>query len=141
MWIPLGTDLPSAVRQRVALEQPADVMKHLRRSFGRISGRALRKKIEFDLTWDDCQMMMSRAAGRCEVSGIPFHLDGIGDLSRRPFAPSVDRIQSKIGYTAANCRLVCVAVNVAMNEWGVDTLMLVLQSIKSLRSRRKAAEY
>ena len=35
---------------------------------------------------------------------------------------SLDRIDSSKGYTVENCRLVCTAVNLAMNEWGEDVL-------------------
>lgn len=40
----------------------------------------------------------------------------------RPFMPSIDRTNSAKGYTAGNCRLVCVAANFAMNEWGQGVL-------------------
>lgn len=41
---------------------------------------------------------------------------------RRPLAPSIDRIDSSLGYTRQNCRIVCAAVNYAMNVWGEDVL-------------------
>src|SRR5690606_21411241 len=44
---------------------------------------------------------------------------------RRPFAPSLDRIDTSTGYEAGNCRLVCVLANIALNEWGEDVFARV----------------
>jgi hypothetical protein len=47
-------------------------------------------------------------------------MEDLGCLVRHPYAPSLDRIECSKGYTASNTRLVCVAVNFGMNEWGED---------------------
>lgn len=39
---------------------------------------------------------------------------------KHPFAPSLDRISSRGGYTAGNVRLVCIAVNFGMGQWGEE---------------------
>lgn len=39
---------------------------------------------------------------------------------RRPYVVSIDRIDSAKGYEAKNIRLVVSAVNLAMNEWGLE---------------------
>lgn len=44
------------------------------------------------------------------------------NCSKNPYSPSIDRIDSRIGYTKSNCRIVCVAANYAMNEWGDSVL-------------------
>jgi hypothetical protein len=60
--------------------------------------------------------------GRCALSGLCFDLRIIGSgKARRPFAPSLDRIDSTGGYTRDNVRLVCQAVNFALNAYGEDT--------------------
>ena len=41
-------------------------------------------------------------------------------LVKHPFAPSLDRISSRGGYTADNVRLVCIAVNFGMGQWGEE---------------------
>lgn len=59
--------------------------------------------------------------GCCALSGLPFHLRVVGSgKARRPFAPSVDRVDSASGYTRDNVRLVCQAVNFALNTFGED---------------------
>lgn len=55
--------------------------------------------------------------GRCELTGLRFCTDK-EDEAGRPFAHSVDRIDSKMGYTRANVRIVCAGINVAMMHWG-----------------------
>ncbi len=47
----------------------------------------------------------------------------------RPWAPSIDRRDSSAGYTASNCRLVCAYVNVAMNRFGDDLLVELIEAI------------
>lgn len=69
----------------------------------------------FNELWD-------RSRGACELTGIAFSLDKAPGHVRRPWAPSVDRVDNSRGYVFDNCRLVCVAVNIAMNEWGEDAL-------------------
>jgi hypothetical protein len=77
--------------------------------------------------------LFERQGGRCAVTGIRFSLEEYTQaLVKHPFAPSLDRIDSKVGYTASNVRLVCVAVNFGMNEWGEDVFM---------RLARAAVEY
>jgi hypothetical protein len=57
-----------------------------------------------------------RSRGRCEITGIPFRR---GD-DEKAYSPSLDRIRAGGLYSAANCRLVLLAVNVAMSDWGED---------------------
>ena len=57
----------------------------------------------------------------CGLTGIGFDLRVVGGgQARRPFAPSLHRIDSSAGYTRDNTRLVCQAVNFALNAYGED---------------------
>lgn len=76
--------------------------------------------IAFDLTRADLAAMWARCRGRCELTGIKLDVLRVTGCKRRPMAPSIDRIDSRAGYAPGNCRLVCVAVNLAVNEWGDD---------------------
>ncbi len=59
--------------------------------------------------------------GLCAISGLPLSLTEFADvLVRHPFAPSLDRISFRGGYTADNVRLVCIAVNFGMGQWGEE---------------------
>jgi hypothetical protein len=60
---------------------------------------------------------------RCAVSGLDFDLRVVGDgQARRPFAPSLDRIDRHKPYTRSNVRLVVSIANFAMNAWGEEPL-------------------
>ncbi|GAB5468143.1 MAG: hypothetical protein Kilf2KO_11730 [Rhodospirillales bacterium] len=60
--------------------------------------------------------------GRCALTGLKFDLRQVGQgAARRPFAPSIDRVDSSSGYTRDNVRLVCQSVNFALNAYGEDT--------------------
>ena len=59
--------------------------------------------------------------GCCSVSGLPFNLLVVGDgQAKRPFAPSLDRIDRHQPYQRNNVRLVVSIANFAINAWGMD---------------------
>lgn len=76
----------------------------------------------YALTFDEEQKIVHESRGACQVTFTPFSLHRQSEWRRAPFAPSVDRIDSSLGYVAGNVRLVCVAANLAMNEWGESVL-------------------
>jgi len=86
----------------------------------RAHARADRARIKFDLKDPDYTVKLYESQnGRCSVSGITFTLERFEDaLVKHPFQPSLDRKESSGGYTEDNVRLVCVAVNFGMNQWG-----------------------
>lgn len=81
--------------------------------------RATKLNKEFDLDFSFIVTLFEQQSGVCSLTGIPFDLSKTKH-SRRPFCPSLDRIDSTRGYTKDNVRLVCTAVNLALNEWGID---------------------
>jgi hypothetical protein len=59
--------------------------------------------------------------GCCALTGLPFNLRVVGSgKARRPYAPSLDRVDAASGYTRDNVRLICQAVNFALNAYGED---------------------
>lgn len=85
--------------------------------------------IPFDLARKDFDALVIRSEGRCMVSGIPFDKRRNDTGIHRPFAPSLDRIDSALGYTANNVRLVCMIVNMALNDWGIEPLLRMARNI------------
>jgi len=63
--------------------------------------------------------------GVCEVTGIPFTLDG----KHGPFMPSLDRIDPKKGYTKDNVQVVILMHNSARMYWGDTPLVTYARSI------------
>lgn len=66
------------------------------------------------------------AAGTCEATGLPFVLQRSG---RSPWAPSLDRIEPELGYTAQNTRVVVLAYNSAKGEMSLSELARLARSI------------
>jgi hypothetical protein len=78
----------------------------------RTFGREILSPDEFDKVW-------RRAGGFCELTGIPLEPRPDGCGSRiHPWVASLDRIDNANGYTYANTRIVCAAMNIALNEFG-----------------------
>lgn len=109
---------------------PVDVVRCMRIAYHHTKKNAKTRQIDFTLSRDEFLVIAVRAAGRCEISAIPFTLgEARGRYERRPWAPSIDRIDSAKGYSVTNCRLVCIAVNLAMNTWGIDTLQTMARAL------------
>lgn len=105
---------------------------------------AMKRGIEFNLTSQEFAVLVTRSEGHCEVSGVPFDMSAANGM-RRPFAASLDRIDSAMGYSFENCRMVCVLVNIALNEWGLDPLLQVARCLvnreKQLLAQSEPADW
>lgn len=88
----------------------------------REKGFDVMSKSEFETLWINSNQ-------RCSLTGIRFSTKRLPNKNIRPWVPSVDRINSSMGYQIDNCRLVCSAVNIAMNEWGEGVLLRIARAI------------
>lgn len=135
VWTALSKDLSEALHQHALFEagktsealDAGEPPQHWLGGMTRILHRQTAKRareanILFELTVEDIAKLAVRTNWRCALTGIRFSRDEAGPKGSKPYLPSVDRINSGHGYTATNCRLVCVAVNFAMNSWGQETL-------------------
>jgi hypothetical protein len=84
----------------------------------RVKERAKQRGIAFHLTRDDLVALYARSYGMCQVTGITFNRFRPEGSTKRPWYPSIDRINSRKTYVLENCRFVCVAANIALGEWG-----------------------
>jgi hypothetical protein len=91
--------------------------------------RARATGTEFTLTLADVEQLAADNAHCCALTGIPFDFAQLqrGTESRRPFFPSLDRITPKGPYSLANVRLVLVAMNIALSDWGEDVFRMLAQ--------------
>lgn len=76
--------------------------------------RTLGKNLEFSLTL--ARVEVALLIGKCERTGIAFDFQSHNSYHFNPFSPSIDRIDSKIGYTDTNVQIVCTAYNIAKSE-------------------------
>ena len=81
--------------------------------------RAKKKGWEYGLSMDWLTSKLSEQGYKCFLTGKKFQ-SCPDAFSRNPWGMSVDRIDSNVGYIPENCRVVCYAVNAAMNAWGED---------------------
>lgn len=100
-----------------------------KKNFSTLKGAAKHRKIAFGLTFTDFEFLLDQSGGFCMLTGIAFDFQRGVKRRRRPFAPSIDRIDSRGGYTLDNCRVVCCAVNYALGDWGVECLMRIARNL------------
>lgn len=91
--------------------------------------RAKDKNLLFDLDIEFLENLWEKQKGCCLLTGIPFDLKS-GERKDKthfnPFAPCIDKIDVKEGYTKNNIRLICNHMNTALWDYGVnlfDTLI------------------
>lgn len=87
--------------------------------------RAKRRSLPFDLVMEDLKALAERSGGVCAVTRLPFIVNGDRTYRGNPFAPSLDRVSSYLGYTRGNVRLVCLCVNMALGQWGEGVFSLM----------------
>lgn len=85
-----------------------------------------REGIECALTIEHMLALAEGSGGRCCVSGMAFS-DAVHGV-RRPFYPSLDRIDCSRGYFVDNCRLVCAIVNYAMSDFGEAAFRIIARA-------------
>lgn len=112
-------------------EQPTKVRigkrdtRWLRTMYRRAKANARKRSIAFYLTPPELERLANRAGGRCELTGIPFEHEP--DITRHfsPWKPSLDRVEPSGSYEFSNCRIVCCAVNIALNKFGDEVLLRI----------------
>lgn len=80
------------------------------------------RNISFDLSPFALVKLAMKAKGECMLTGIPWDFTTSNERGKRLWRPSLDRIDSMKGYTEENCRLIAAAVNIALSDFGEETL-------------------
>lgn len=139
-WVSLGCDKAEAIRRGRDLydgivRDPTlglDLSKLQDRSIASIgrhartvtnvlesSRRGARDRgLTFELTMQDISDLLIEADGHCTATGIQF--SSVREIGSRLslWKPSLDRIDSRLGYVLGNVRFVCAAFNIAAQEHG-----------------------
>lgn len=152
-WIPIGQEWNHETRERwrvlalrhgtaryikknlytedggpVALQALKDLLANARKN-------ARARGLEITITIEDIKALAELSQGCCMLSGIPFEHGASDDLlestsrRKRVWAPSLDRIESSKGYVPGNVRLVCMAVNAALQEFGDSVLLRIAHAL------------
>lgn len=70
------------------------------------------------------------SSGVCAVSGIPFDYSR-GNQRRNPMRPSIDRIDSSIGYYKRNVQCILSCLNAMKNDMTQDEFLRILRMLKN----------
>jgi hypothetical protein len=89
--------------------------------------KAPSKGIRWQLSLKDFWKGAVAARGECQVTGQPFDRYFKGASGRRPFLPSLDRVNSHLGYQPGNVEFTTVIVNLAINDFGRDAFLEMLK--------------
>lgn len=111
------------------MNDPKAMAKYMTEVYWRAKKNARIRKIAFRISLAEYRAIVTRANGSCEVTGLPFDLQLRPNSFRRPYSPSLDRIDSALPYTPENCRLVCCLANAAMSDWGSEPFSVVAAAL------------
>ena len=94
---------------------------------GNARQRCKEKNVQISITAEWIEEHLKR--GTCELTGIRFSFEPPPDgLTRRPNAPSLDRIDKNKHYTEDNTRVILWAVNCALAEYGTEVMLPILKA-------------
>lgn len=96
-----------------------------RKAYSRAKQRARKLSIQC-LTFDEFVAMWEEQNGVCALSGIEFSEEKVrqdAKILSRPWAPSIDRIDSRGDYSRANVRIVTQIVNFSLGEWPMSVFL------------------
>ena len=98
--------------------------------------RAVNHNLEFDLSIS--RILSALEKGICELTNLKFDLNRCEETFKNPYSPSVDRIDSNLGYINSNTRVVLTAVNIALNEFDDATMLPILKEmVKAIEKNAK----
>jgi hypothetical protein len=126
---------PSPARDTPDVRKRQRIGRQLQKALSGARQRAAAsgRGIDVDLDWAIAKVMENDC--RCVLTGIPFFAHEAKGLSRNPYAPSLDRIDCRLGYTKENTRIVLYAVNVMLLDWGIDVFERVANAYRSNKGR------
>ena len=91
--------------------------------------RAKKKNLPFNLQNHLPHYQSLIEAGVCQLTGLPFVLEGYEEGKRRsPFSPSLDRIKPELGYVHGNVRIILWGLNAGLGDWGSDVYELIAKA-------------
>ena len=100
------------------------------------NSRANRNNAKCTITEEWIQERIDK--GVCELTGLPFDLEFAHDTKNNPYAPSLDRIDSKNkNYTPDNVRVVLSFVNIAINDLGLEKALPIFKALIEKNDEKK----
>ncbi len=133
------------IRQRqYAIDNPLLVKNNSIKYYESIKGRAAtlfkgvkdrcgkyNEELDFDIDFIE-KLLLN---GKCAITNLEFDFKTKGDGRKNPFAPSIDRIDCKIGYIKKNVRLVLWQINLMKGELSDSQLLEMCRRVIENESR------
>lgn len=84
--------------------------------------RSRAKRRGLDCTVTEAEVEALIASGACALTGLPFVMEWEGPSVKNPWAPSLDRLDVRLGYVPGNVRAVCWIVNHMRGDYPDEVL-------------------
>lgn len=97
--------------------------------------RAKTQNLDFNIDTDYVINLWESQDGCCSISGLNFNLTPPTTVSCNYNAPSIDKINPKLGYIKGNIRLICYQINMAIGEYGEDRLYEMCKQILDYKNK------
>jgi hypothetical protein len=90
--------------------------------------RSIIKMLEFNINYDDLLKHYKSIDFKCEITKVNFSFD---NLEKNIMQPSLDRIDSNMGYTIGNIQIVCLGYNYMKNSFNLESVNTFLNLLKN----------
>jgi hypothetical protein len=101
------------------------------------------RNLAHSLTIEELRTLAVASKGRCQLSGIAFEYGVAKEMKaattrrKRPWAPSIDRVNGKLGYELSNVRLICAVINIARQEFSDEVLFKMAHALSEMQKAVK----
>jgi hypothetical protein len=126
--MPCRNDDAALPKDKNYREGPKGVISAL---YNQCRKNAKAKNIEFKITKKFIAKLFVKQKNKCILTSITFSNLLVGNKQSNPFRASIDRVNPKIGYVPKNIRLVIVAMNYAMNEFGENIFKEICEAYEN----------
>jgi|GEM_PF-7028395 len=106
-----------------------DSQSWLNRTYRHIRSKTKKRNWPENMSLLELEALTIMSDGRCAITGIDFSLNADSASRRNPFCISLDRVDCSKGYVAGNVRVVCLIVNISLNNWGEDAVRTMARAI------------
>lgn len=106
------------LRKKTKPKAHVELMRKLGSCAQQARTRAERKGLAIDIDTKLLMDLFTRQGGACALTGIALETTNRPGQRCNPYAVSLDRIDSRMGYTSGNVRLVVWCMNWMLGEWG-----------------------
>lgn len=111
------------------MSNPKALRRAVHKSLRGAKWRSSNKGWRCDLTVDDILSIINEQGGVCALSGLGFFDTCSNEGRRKPFAPSIDRIDNLKGYEPSNIRVVLAIVNNAKADFSDAEFLVMCDSV------------